>query len=191
MRIRSCFLMILFILVGLMAAACAPKNKIPLEYQVVSAPGSSCTQPVSVIAFGDDRNTEVIGEHGQDILLFPGQSVPQWVSWALFDELENAGCGVRFHDRAETAISDFAITGTVNKLYVSRTDSRFEYQAQMSLTMILKHQGRELMTKQYMGSVSKVGTPTTETYRDILEETLREILQQAIPDMIAAMRTRG
>ncbi|MFW6324045.1 MAG: hypothetical protein ACOC0U_03185 [Desulfovibrionales bacterium] len=178
-----------FIAIFCMAAlsACAPKNKIPLTYQAAGVRSQACPLPITVTPLEDRRGRESIGEHGQDIVLFPASSIAQWASWALFDELEVAGCTVRYLEDAESPVPGFHVTGTVERLYVQKKDSAFGYESLMKLRIIALQNGEEVFNKEYAGSVVKAGMPTADNYRDLLEQTLQEILREAVLDLTAAM----
>jgi hypothetical protein len=167
--------------------ACAPMNKIPLQYFPAGGTIGNCRASVAVAPFEDRRGMERIGEHGPDMVLFPGSSVSQWVTWALVDELKAAGCQTFHAESTATAPSDNLVTGTIQQVYIRKLGSPFEYLTEIRLGVVLKRAGETVWMKEYSGSVKKTSTPTTETYRDTLQEGLRDILVQVIADLNATL----
>jgi hypothetical protein len=163
-------------------AACAPLNKIPLQYTPTGQQKAQCRTPVSVSAFEDRRGLERIGEHGPDMVLFPDTSVSQWVTWAMVEELKAAGCKAFYVEPNVPAPTDTVVTGTIQRVFI-RNLSRFEYQNDMLVSVVLRRGGETVWTKEYSGSVKRTGTPTTETYRDLLQEGLQDIMARVVADL--------
>jgi hypothetical protein len=184
MRTR-CFLLFGMLTVFLLAA-CAPMNKIPLQYTPLGGTPGKCRSGVAVAAFEDRRGMERIGEHGPDMILFPGSSVSQWVTWALVDELKLAGCEARYAESPATAPDPDVVTGVVHQVYIRKL-STFEYLAEFRLGVALNRAGETVWQKEYSGSVQKSGTPTTETYRETLREGLQEIMVRVAADVVATI----
>ena len=172
-------LMILFLL-----AACAPLNKIPLQYTTAGGgQGAECRTSIGVAAFEDRRGMERIGEHGADMILFPGSSVSQWVTWALVDELKALGCDAFYAESKAMAPAESVVSGTIEQVYIRKLDSPFEYLAEIRLGVVLDRRGETVWSKQYSGSLKKTGTPTTEMYRDTLREGLQDIMLRVVEDL--------
>jgi hypothetical protein len=181
----------LVIVICLLATAalssCAPLNKIPLQYAPAGGTTTQCLSSLAVVPFEDRRGVERIGEHGPDMILFPGTSVSQWVTWALVDELKAAGCETYYAESPAVAPTDTLVTGTIHQVYIRKLGTPFEYLTEMRMGVVLHRAGETVWSKEYSGSLKKTGTPTTEMYRDTLREGLQDILIRVVADLNATL----
>jgi uncharacterized lipoprotein YajG len=168
------------------ACARATNVTIPLEYTPLVKSAPYCGKSVAVVAFDDVRGQTAIGDYKDTTRFYPSQSVSEYVSRALYDELSGSGCRVQYHEVEYDYPVDYTITGLVNRFYVDQT-SAIDYNATMELVASLKQGDREVFRKRYSGAIKKKGTPSTYNHEVLVEELLQDLMGRMVPELISRM----
>lgn len=107
-------------------------------------------------------------------------SVSVWIQDALAFELRQAGYSVS--SSASAPDSSLALGGEILKVY---TDAYFAYSAEVSLSVRLTREGREIFGHSYVGtgSAGTNVTATAKSYAQSLALALADALRQVVPDV--------
>lgn len=176
----------------LMLDGCAFGTRRPmLNYSVIMPSAPKNNIAIKVAEFKDDRtwSKEKVGDvkngYGMRCAdIVPQNSVTGWVTDALRKELVNAGFTVVENQEAANSVD-----GTVLEVY---TDAVFNYGGRVRLNVMLKKDGKLVLTKEY-NAQSNCGMNfacTAKSYGVALETALQEVMKQVIPDISAALSTK-
>ncbi|WP_157054819.1 hypothetical protein [Salidesulfovibrio brasiliensis] len=97
----------------LLLAGCAGSGLVPLQYSAVNAARGECPGSVSIIKFEDARGVDELGRDAKDHPVMASGDVAVWVSRAVYTELGNHGCDVRYHEIDGAFSADATIKGEV------------------------------------------------------------------------------
>lgn len=180
----------IFTIVFLMAFAalsgCAPTGTVPLTYaplHVLDAkPG---TGSVSVIKFTDETEKGLggksrLGRTSEGLDFFADSSLAEWVSWAVYDELKEAGINVEYHPAAGEYGTDFDISGQVQSLKLDQTSST-DYEGSMRVRLVIESKGNHVHSEKFYSEVTKVVFPSKDAPREIVMEVLQGIMTELVP----------
>jgi hypothetical protein len=171
-------------LVLALLTGCAAGNAIKLKYALIST-DSPCSGEVTVFRFEDKRPAGALGKTSDKETITTLSDVADWVGWALFDELENAGCKARYRTTALTPADDLVVTGEVLELTLNQTGVT-TYKGRVSVRIVVSRSGKTLHTEKYTSEVEDVVVPGYSSQADILAEALRGVMYEAIPAIAAA-----
>ncbi|WP_272700957.1 hypothetical protein [Desulfovibrio sp. Fe33] len=171
---------------ALLTGGCAAGNAIKLKYALIST-DSPCSGEVTVFRFEDKRPATVLGKTADKEAITTLSDVADWVGWALFDELENAGCKARYRATALTPADDLVVTGEVLDLALDQTGMT-TYKGRVSVRIVVSRSGNIVHSEKYTSEVENVVVPGYSTEADILAEALRGVMYEAIPAIAAAAK---
>lgn len=172
------------LLLALVLTGCAGSNAIKLKYALIST-DSPCSGDVTVFKFEDKRAVQNLGKTTDNETITTLSDVAEWVSWALFDELENAGCKAKFRAATVMPGDDLLVTGEVLELALDQTGVT-TYKGRVAVRIVVTRGGETLHVQKYMSEVEDVVVPGYSTEADILAEALRGVMYEAIPAIAKA-----
>jgi hypothetical protein len=179
--------------VGLLSGCAFGDRKIALRYQPIAPIGGGTGQKVAVVKFIDRRGKQEVGEvrngYGMKTasVYAQQQDIGAWVANALSDELSHAGFAVqKFSDAAPPDIS-ISITGFVPEAYVQMS---MQERCTVRANITVQKGGVVVLNKEYRGYISKVAwTASTGEYENVMQLALQELMKQAVPEIVAAIKT--
>lgn len=179
MKWLPCLALVLTVLTG-----CAAGNGIKLKYALIST-DSPCAGEVVVFKFEDKRAKTVLGKTRDNERITTLSDVSDWVGWALFDELENAGCKPKYRATAILPDDHFVVTGEVLALELNQTGVT-TYKGRVEVRLKVTRDGEIVHLEKYSSEVEDVVVPGYSSEADILAEALRGVMYEAIPAIAAA-----
>ncbi|WP_242652913.1 hypothetical protein [Pseudodesulfovibrio hydrargyri] len=168
------------------AAGCASGNAIKLKYALIST-DTPCVGEITVFRFEDKRPTSVLGKTTDNETITSLSDVAEWAGWALFDELENAGCKVRYRTAITAPDDELLVTGQVLELALNQTGVT-TYKGRVSVRIVVSRGDATLHAEKYTSEVEDVVVPGYSSESDILAEALRGVMYEAIPAIAQAAR---
>jgi hypothetical protein len=169
-----------FVFVGF--SGCTPRTQVALKYQPTLIKQFPCRKSVSIVTFKDDLNRTTIGETQKGEPIHATDSVSEWISRALYDELRRAGCRVEYHDAVYAFDTDVTLTGEIKALKIVQM-TYTEYDSDMRLNIILQKQGQREFSKEYYSTFTKKTLPSSGVSEEVLTELLQGMIQEIIPDL--------
>ena len=181
--------MLVLLVCVLFVSGCAfTGRRLMLNYSVVLPAAQKNNIAVKVNQFKDERtwSKTKVGDVKNGYGMRCSEIIPQndvcvWITDAFKAELTNAGYTVN----NDTAVNN--IEGAVLEVY---TDAWMNYGGRIKLNVVLKKDGKEILTKHYevQKNCGLNWAATTESYAKTLELTLQDIMKQVIPDIDAALK---
>jgi hypothetical protein len=169
-----------------LAAGCAAGNAIKLKYALIST-DTPCAGDITVFRFEDKRPVTTLGKTTDNEAITSLSDVAEWVGWALFDELENAGCKPKYRTAITAPDDELVVTGEVLDLTLNQTGMT-TYKGRVSVRIVVKRGDTTLHAEKYTSEVEDVVVPGYSTESDILAEALRGVMYEAIPAIAEAAR---
>lgn len=171
---------------ALLTAGCAAGNAIKLKYALIST-DSPCAGEITVFRFEDKRPAVALGKTSDNQTITSLSDVAEWVGWALFDELENAGCKPKYRTATLTPDDNPVVTGEVLELTLNQTGVT-TYKGRVAVRIKVLRGGETVHVEKYISEVEDVVVPGYSSEADILAEALRGVMYEAIPAIAAAAR---
>ncbi|MCJ2165690.1 MULTISPECIES: hypothetical protein [unclassified Pseudodesulfovibrio] len=165
---------------------CAKSNAIKLSYALNST-DSPCVGNVVVFRFEDKRTVTNLGKTTDNSVITSLSDVADWVGWALFDELESAGCTAKYRTSTVMPEDDLLVTGEVLGVELNQTGVT-TYKGKVSVRIMVTKGGETVHVQKYMSEVEDVVVPGYSTESDILADALRGVMLEAIPAIAAVAR---
>jgi hypothetical protein len=167
-------------------------RNIALRYEPSLTVKGANGKSIAIIKFEDIRENKDVGEVRNGYGMKTGkvkakdQDVGAWVANALADELKRAGYNIsKFTDAAPPEFT-IAISGSVPEAY---TKMFLNSRATVRANITVKKVGVVVLNKEYTGKASTLAwTASTGEYEKVLENALKEIMKQAVPEVIAAIQ---
>lgn len=177
------FLCVLFVFSCLAVLAGCGGQTVPLGYTAMGpaaypAPGAPM---VLLVELRDQRpDTTTIGTTRDGTSFVPAGSVSDWVSRALADELTRQGLLVTYATQPLTDTGNmYLVTGDITALSLTETNF-LNYDANMAITLrVVGKDGKLLSTDSFRANQSATSLPTEANKRDLLEDTLRDVVAPA------------
>lgn len=167
----------------LFAAACARPGGITLGYQAMGGP-ARCSTDMVVFKFEDKRPAKTLGKYNDGTAITAVSDVPDWVGWALFEELEKAGCQPKYRTSTVTPGDAPMVTGEVLALELNQTGTT-TFEGKISVRIMVVKAGQTLHIQKYSSQVEDVVLAGYGSEADIMQETLRGVMAEAVPVIIA------
>jgi len=167
----------------LLAAACARPGGITLGYQAVGVP-ARCAADMVVFKFEDKRPSKTLGRYNDGTAVTAVTDVADWVGWALFDELEKAGCQPRYRTSTVTPGEAPMVTGEVLSLSLNQTGAT-TFEGKIAVRIMVVRAGKTLHVQKYASQVEDVVLAGYGSEADIMQEVLRGVMTEAVPVIIA------
>ena len=169
-----------------LAAGCSKSNAIKLTYALNST-DSPCAGKIVVFKFEDKRTRTVLGKNSDSEAITALSDVSEWVGWALFDELQSAGCDAKYRTTTVMPGDDLLVTGEVLELDLNQTGVT-TYSGKIVVRIMVTKAGDTVHVQKYSSEVEDVVMPGYATRSDILAEALRGVMLEAVPAIAAAAR---
>ncbi|EGB15051.1 hypothetical protein DND132_1845 [Pseudodesulfovibrio mercurii] len=171
---------------ALLTAGCAAGNAVKLKYALIST-DTPCVGEITVYRFEDKRPASALGKTTDKETITTLSDVAEWVGWALFDELENAGCKPKYRTATLTPDDKLVVTGEVLELTLNQTGVT-TYKGRVSVRIKVMREDETVYTEKYTSEVEDVVVPGYSSEADILAEALRGVMYEAIPAIAEAAR---
>ncbi|NDV18103.1 hypothetical protein GO013_01555 [Pseudodesulfovibrio sp. JC047] len=170
-------LMLLFV------PGCVKNEAIKLTYALAGTT-TRCQGDVVVFKFEDRRPVLRLGRTLDNSSIATVSDVADWVGWAVFDELKNAGCSPKYRTSTVMPGDAVLVTGEVLDVELNQTGTT-TYAGKVSVKIIMSRAGQTMHIQKYTSEVENVVIPGYSTPSDILAEALRGVMTEAIPTISA------
>lgn len=170
---------------ALLLTGCGTANMVKLTYKPVSE-GGTCTSSVNVIKFVDARGTDEIGVKSDGTYFYSTTPVGEWVSKAFFEELKKVGCGMSWSEQDFGTDTDYKMTGTIKELWLKEM-SLSEFQANMTVNVILTRAGKKVYEENLYANVNKTVMPSGDSTTEIMQEAMQDLIKTAMPTLMKRM----
>lgn len=174
-RLLGCFLLLLL-------AGCGPSNNIHLKTlpppatAVLPAPNAP---RLTVVMFEDKRpDTSVLGTRRDKSAFVTQDSVAQWISKGLADEIARHGIQVSYalavHE-ARKGNPDFLVTGQVEQAILNES-SATDMSSALRVSFVLANRQKRLLRESLNASQSRTGLPSGSAADTLMLETLKGLV---------------
>lgn len=174
------------LLIPVLLAGCAKSNGIKLTYALNST-DSPCSGQVVIFKFEDKRAKTDLGKTQDNETVTSLSDVADWVGWALFDEMESAGCEVKYRTATVMPGDELVVTGEVLELSLNQTGVT-TWEGKVAVRIVVTRAGETLHVQKYASQVEDVVMPGYAKTSDVLAEALRGVMIEAVPAISAAAR---
>ena len=184
------------VLLAFLATACGPANSVrllPPPFQEGAVlPGPKAPR-VTVVAFYDKRqDMTVIGSRRDNTAFVTNDSVTQWISKALADELARNGLQVSYSDsvnQARAGNPDYLVTGDVDQVWL-REKSATDLSTQMRVNYSVANRQSRIYKETLNASQSRTVMPTGSAADNIMLDTLRELIKPMAQKIVQAIEAK-
>ena len=184
------------VLLAFLATACGPANSVrllPPPFQEGAVlPGPKAPR-VTVVAFDDKRqDMTVIGSRRDNTAFVTNDSVTQWISKALADELARNGLQVSYSDsvnQARAGNPDYLVTGDVDQVCL-REKSATDLSTQMRVNYSVANRQSRIYKETLNASQSRTVMPTGSAADNIMLDTLRELIKPMAQKIVQAIEAK-
>ncbi|MDY0258988.1 MAG: hypothetical protein RBR41_04900 [Desulfovibrio sp.] len=184
------------VLLAFLATACGPANSVrllPPPFQEGAVlPGPKAPR-VTVVAFDDKReDMTVIGSRRDNTAFVTNDSVTQWISKALADELARNGLQVSYSDsvsQARAGNPDYLVTGDVDQVLL-REKSATDLSTQMRVNYSVANRQSRIYKETLNASQSRTVMPTGSAADTIMLDTLRELIKPMAQKIVQAIEAK-
>ena len=183
-------------MLAFLATACGPANSVrllPPPFQEGAVlPGPKAPR-VTVVAFDDKRqDMTVIGSRRDNTAFVTNDSVTQWISKALADELARNGLQVSYSDsvnQARAGNPDYLVTGDVDQVWL-REKSATDLSTQMRVNYSVANRQSRIYKETLNASQSRTVMPTGSAADNIMLDTLRELIKPMAQKIVQAIEAK-
>ncbi len=161
---------------------CASKSAIDLQYQTTGINLEPCPGSISVVQLNDKRPKSAIGVTKDGKEFYPKTSVSEWVSRALYDELDRGGCNVEFYQKNYKFDTDFTLTGDILEIFVTQK-SLTDYSASMKLRMVATAAEKKVYEKTFSSTLGKTAVVSPGINTKVLAELLQGLMREMVPEV--------
>lgn len=184
------------VLLAFLATACGPANSVrllPPPFQEGAVlPGPKAPR-VTVVAFDDKRqDMTVIGSRRDNTAFVTNDSVTQWISKALADELARNGLQVSYSDsvsQARAGNPDYLVTGDVDQVWL-REKSATDLSTQMRVNYSVANRQSRIYSETLNASQSRTVMPMGSAADNIMLDTLRELIKPMAQKIVQAIEAK-
>ena len=184
------------VLLAFLATACGPANSVrllPPPFQEGAVlPGPKAPR-VTVVAFDDKRqDMTAIGSRRDNTAFVTNDSVTQWISKALADELARNGLQVSYADsvnQARAGNPDYMVTGDVDQVWL-REKSATDLSTQMRVNYSVANRQNRIYKETLNASQSRTVMPTGSAADNIMLDTLRELIKPMAQKIVQAIEAK-
>ncbi len=184
------------VLLAFLATACGPANSVrllPPPFQEGAVlPGPKAPR-VTVVAFDDKRqDMTVIGSRRDNTAFVTNDSVTQWISKALADELARNGLQVSYSDsvnQARAGNPDYLVTGDVDQVWL-REKSATDLSTQMRVNYSVANRQSRIYKETLNASQSRTVMPMSSAADNIMLDTLRELIKPMAQKIVQAIEAK-
>ena len=187
---------LVLVLLAFLATACGPANSVrllPPPFQEGAVlPGPKAPR-VTVVAFEDKRqDMTVLGSRRDNTAFVTNDSVTQWISKALADELARNGLQVSYSDsvnQARAGNPDYLVTGDVDQVWL-REKSATDLSTQMRVNYSVANRQSRIYKETLNASQSRTVMPTGSAADNIMLDTLRELIKPMAQKIVQAIEAK-
>lgn len=172
----------------LMVAGCASGGIVPLHYTPVQAVRGDCPGVVSLIKFEDARADEVLGRTDKDQPIRAAGDLGEWVARAVFTEMSNDDCDVRYHEMEGAFPADAVLKGQVLRASLEPT-GKTAWKAVLQVRFELLRDGRTIYAEKGFAEVEKPVLPGVASREDLLDEALGGVIDVVLPSVMRELRS--
>lgn len=184
---RSLLHIALCLLALVAAVGCSTSNSVRLAYAPVKEGADACTKSITVQRFEDARESDALGPKADGTKFYPSSSVADWVSKALYDELEQAGCMMAYHEAEYRPVTDYTVTGTITKVHLAEV-SATQYEVELAMDVVMARNDEAVYRESVVSQISKRVVPGKKNPGEILSEGLQELLRPVTAKILARMQ---
>ena len=167
----------------LFVVACNKSNGIKLGYEALGV-STSCSGEMVVFKFEDKRVSDVLGRYNDNSAITSLSNVPDWIGWALFEELEKAGCEPKYRTSTVSPGDRVLVTGEVLGVELNQTGTT-TFEGKVTVRIMVVKAGQTVHVQKYSSQVEDVVILGYSSESDIMAEALRGIMTEAIPTIMA------
>ena len=170
-----------FILLLLLALlpACNGGNGVKLTY-ALGPTLTSCAGDVVVFKFKDERTATRLGKDNDGHVIDTLSDVADWVGWALFDELEAAGCSAKYRTSTMPSGDESVVTGEILDVGLDQTGTT-TYRGRVTVRVTVNRAGKTVHSEKFTSEVEDVVLPGYGSESDIMAEVLRTLMAEIVP----------
>jgi len=163
-------------------SACTVKSAVDLNYQPADINLPPCDRSISLVELVDERGEKAVGKTNEGKLFYGNISVTEWVSRALYKELEKSGCRVKYHEKEYSFDTDYTLTGKIQDVFVTQV-SLTEYNASMRLKLAVKTGEEQIFNRQFSSTYSKKTVPSPGVNSKVLTVVLQGMMKEVVPEI--------
>ena len=167
------------LLVLALLPACNGSNGVKLTY-ALGPTLSSCAGDVVVFKFKDERPGTKLGKDGDGHVIDTLSDVSDWVGWALFDELEAAGCAAKYRTSTMPQGDEPVVTGEILDLGLDQTGTT-TYRGKVTVRVVVNRSGKTVHSEKFTSEVEDVVLPGYGSESDLMAEVLRTLMAEVVP----------
>ncbi|GAB7022178.1 hypothetical protein [Salidesulfovibrio brasiliensis] len=171
----------------LLLAGCAGSGLVPLQYSAVNAARGECPGSVSIIKFEDARGVDELGRDAKDHPVMASGDVAVWVSRAVYTELGNHGCDVRYHEIDGAFSADATIKGEVLEASLTPTGNT-TWKASVRVRFVVERDGEKVYAEKGFAEVEKPVLPGVATREELLDEALGSVMDVVLPTVMEHLK---
>lgn len=166
---------------------CGGKNAIDLEYETTGINLEPCPGSIAVVELADKRPKSAIGVTKDGKEFYAKTSVTEWVSRALYDELDRGGCQVEYYQKQYAFDTDFTLTGDILEVYVTQK-SLMDYTASMQLRIVAAAAGDKVYEKTFTSTYGKTAVVSPGVNTKVLSGLLQGMMRELVPEVRDSLR---
>jgi hypothetical protein len=179
------------LLAALLVLGGCSSTLVQLEYKTVATQTPYCgDRRITVVPFEDATSKRAIGTNRKGQPVFSETAVEKWATRALQAQLKSEGCPVL---RSKRAKSGFAVTGRVLEVALQEVSATM-YNASLKLEVALWKggtRGEEIYRETFASRVQKRTIPGIGSGREVMTETMQELLRDLVPTLVQRIRQAG
>lgn len=190
---RKFMMLVVCLMAGTLLGGC---STVQLKYKPIDIKAPTCDKNVALYKLADQRTVEWIGENVKggtlanddekgDNFYYTEDSVSDWISEALYTQLEKAGCNVTYiTDMNAPTDADVVIVGKINKAQFKRT-AMSSYRSIMDLDLGLMSAGQTFYETDLYGDNEYQGSATDA--EKVMTSQLQDMMKKSVPMIIKEM----
>jgi hypothetical protein len=159
--------------------ACGGGNGVKLTY-ALGPTLSSCEGNVVVFKFKDERPGTRLGKDNGGRVIDTLSDVSDWVGWALFDELEAAGCTAKYRTSTMPTGDETVVTGEILDVGLDQTGTT-TYRGKAAVRVVVSRSGKTVHSEKFASEVEDVVLPGYGSKSDLMAEVLRTLMAEIVP----------
>ena len=171
----------------IMIAGCTG-NTVSLKYnpsQNLTTP--PCEDSIKLSTFRDNREKSWIGTKAEGDKFYAENDVSQWVTFALFEELQNADCNVYLESRSENVETDYTVKGVIEDINLKQL-STLKFSNTIKLKIKLLKNNKVVYHESFIGYIKKNSLVPANMPEKIMAAGLQDLMQEITFKVIGAMK---
>lgn len=169
---------------------CSKRTIVKLEYEPIGINATACPGSIAVYPLENGRMTSIVGnDYSQDSYsTYDSQS--DWVTDALLEELNKAGCAAQLSGNPKPDWANFVVTGKIKDIFVKQ-ESLSEFKTTMKVRFEIYQKGHNIFKDTMVVKTRNTTFPVLladETIQKSLSQGLEELMRIAIPKLVRMMK---